>query len=106
MRPEIVGVGDAAREHQRVVVLGARVADGAVDRKAIGLVEVVERLCLTGLRGEQLDDRASLLERLARLGQLDLLDAFVGDRIATFLPFRMSAIAGVPPRDSGSVICG
>src|SRR5439155_1081514 len=44
----------------------------------VGLVEVVEHLDVTLLGRDQLDGRARVLERLARLGVFDLLDSLVG----------------------------
>ena len=45
-----VGVGDAARQHEPVVVGRARVGHRAVDRERVALVEVVEGLDLAGPR--------------------------------------------------------
>ena len=80
-----VGVGDAARQHQPVVVGRVGVGDGLVDRERVGLVEVVEGLDLAVLDRDQLGLPAGLLDGLPRLGQLHLLDALGGeerDRLA------------------------
>jgi hypothetical protein len=69
-----VGVGDAAREHEPVVVGGVRVGDRPVDGERIGLVEVVEGLDVVIGDRDQLRRSARLLDRLPRLGELDLLD--------------------------------
>src|SRR5438270_154829 len=50
-----------------------------VDWKVLTLVDVVHRLDLALLDREQLGRRAGLLERLAGLGQLNLLDALGGE---------------------------
>ena len=41
---QLVGVGDAARQHEPLVVVGARVVDGAVDRHRVALLGVVHGL--------------------------------------------------------------
>ena len=76
---QVVGVRDPARQHQAVVVAGVGVGRGDVDLEGVALVEVVERLDLAGLGRDQVGLGARRLDRLARLGQLDLLDALVGD---------------------------
>jgi len=70
-----VAVRDAARDQQAVVVAGADLVERAVDLVAVGVVEVVEALDLPRLEAHELGRRARVLERLARLGELHLLDA-------------------------------
>ena len=77
--PHRVRVADAARDHERVVVVDARVLDGAVDLERVGLVVVVEALDLALLERDQLRRAAGLLDRLPRLRQLDLLDHVGGE---------------------------
>jgi hypothetical protein len=84
-----VGVGDPAGDHQRVVVLNAGVRDGHVDRERVGLVQVVEALDLARLEGHQLDLGAGLLDRLAGLGVLDLLDT-IGGKERDLLPLQLA----------------
>jgi hypothetical protein len=79
VRPELIRVSDAAGEHERVVLVGARLLDGAVDRDPVGRIEVVEPLDLAVLEGDDLDRRARVLERLPRLDQLDLLEHVGGE---------------------------
>ena len=97
-----VGVGDAARQHEAVVVGRVGVGDRAVDRERVGLVEVVEGLDLARLGGEQLGLAALALDRLPRLGQLDLLDALGGDEERDPLALKLvghggsSSVRGFP----------
>src|SRR6185503_20119775 len=66
---------DAARDHERVVVLGTDLLHGPVDRKPVALVAVLDGLDLARLRGDELHLGAGVLRYLPRLGELDLLDA-------------------------------
>jgi len=77
------------RQHEAVVVGRVGVGHGLLGGEPLALVEVVERLDLTGLGSEELDLRPGLLDGLERLGELDLLDAFVGhqERDALALQF-------------------
>jgi hypothetical protein len=80
-----VGVGDPAGQHQAVVVVGAGLRDGLVDREGVALVEVVEALDVVGLERQQVGGGTGLLDRLAGLGVFDLLNAVGGqerDRLA------------------------
>src|SRR5215203_3435705 len=61
---QLVGVRDAAREQQRVVVAGVRVLGRLVGGERVALVEVVEGLDVALLHGDELDRRAGRLERL------------------------------------------
>src|SRR3954447_5006982 len=72
-----VRVGDAARQNERVVLVGLGVGDLAVDVERVALVEVVEALDLAALERDQLGLAALGLDRLPRLGELNLLDALV-----------------------------
>jgi hypothetical protein len=65
---------------------------GDVDVECVGLVEMVERLRFACLRGGRQGVGTSPLDRLPGTGQLYLLDAFVGDQNATFLPDSSLAI--------------
>ena len=86
--PQDVGVGDAAGQNEGVVVVGVGVVDGRVDVEGVGLVEVVERLDRRPPRGAiSCGLSAGLLDRLPRLGQLNLLDALVGDQERDALAF-------------------
>ena len=80
VHPQAVRVGDAARQDQPVVVVGAGVADalstvnlsaGSMCAFIAWISPVVER--------QQLGRAAGVLDRLARLDELDLLDAVGGD---------------------------
>src|SRR5690606_7446296 len=62
----------------RVVVVGRHLAHDLVDPEGVGLVEVVEGLYLTGLRGEQPRGEAGVLDGLPRLDQLGSLDPLGG----------------------------
>jgi hypothetical protein len=74
-----VRVGHPARDHQPVVVVGAGLRHGHVDRERVALVEVVEALDLPGLQRHQVHLRAGLFDRLAWFGVFDLLDAVGGE---------------------------
>ena len=77
---QVVGVGDAAGENQSVVIVGGRVGDDGVDGELPGRLEiVVHRLDLSGFQRDQLGCGAGVLDRLARLLELDPLDAVGGE---------------------------
>jgi hypothetical protein len=60
---------------------------------------VVEGLDLAGLGREQLGLAASLLDRLPRLGQLDLLGALGGDEECDSLVLELGCpVIGLPAR--------
>ena len=84
-----VGVGDAARQYQPVVVVRVGRGGGAVDGEAVGRFEVMERLGLAGLRRDELGRAAGGFDGLPRLGELGLLDALVrhDERDAAALQF-------------------
>lgn len=52
-RPELIGVGDSARQDQGVVAGWVSVGNRRVHREGVTLVEVVEGLCRAGLGGQQ-----------------------------------------------------
>src|SRR4051812_19646089 len=93
--PQEVAVRDAARDEQAVVVVDAHVGDRLVDRELVAVVEVVEGLDLAGVEADELGARAGLLERLARLGQLDLLDA-VGGEDRDLLAVQLAHVGSFP----------
>ena len=74
VRPQLVRVGHAARQHERVVIVGVGLVDRTVDRVGAALVHVLHGLDLPGLDGHQVHLGAGLLDRAAGLGVLDLLD--------------------------------
>ena len=74
-----VGIRDAAGQDEPVVVVDVGVGDRLVGGEGLALVEVVEALEVARLEREQLDGGALGLDGLARLGQLDLLDALGGE---------------------------
>ena len=76
---ELVGVGHAAREHEPDEVVRVRVGDRDGGLEDVLLVEMVERLHVARFRGDEHGCALGLLHRLPRVGELDLLDAFVGD---------------------------
>jgi hypothetical protein len=67
--------------------------------KLVGVVEVVEALDLTVVEADELGLRAGLLERLARLDELHLLDA-VGGEDRDLPAFELSGHVGSPFRVS------
>ena len=87
--PHCVRVADPAGKDERVVVVRARILDGAVDRERVRLVVVVEPLDLALLERHQVDLAARVLHSLPRLRQLDLLD-HVGCKERDFLPLQIS----------------
>lgn len=72
-----VAVGDAARDHERVVVDVIDVAERVVGRECPALVEVVERLDVASCGSDELGHAAGLGDRLPRSRQLRLLHALV-----------------------------
>jgi bacterioferritin len=73
-----VGVGHAAGQHESVVVVGAGVGSRLVSDERLALVEVLETLERALLQRDQVDLGALVLDRLQRVGQLDLLDPVGG----------------------------
>jgi hypothetical protein len=79
VQPQRIGVGAATRQDESVVFVDRRIGDGDGDVERLGPVEVVERLGLPGLRGQQPGGRAGLGHGLPGFGLLDLLDALARD---------------------------
>jgi hypothetical protein len=70
-----VGVGDAARQHERIVVGGLGVGDRLGGLDLVALVEVLPHLYLALLERDDVNVSPRLADRLERLGYLDLLGA-------------------------------
>lgn len=100
VQPKRVGVPDAAREDEPVVVVGAGVLDGAVDAERVGLVVVVEALDLALLERDELRRPAGRLDRLPRLVSSTCSNMSVA-RNAILRPFSSSAME---PSSVGSVV--
>src|SRR5690606_20155798 len=84
-----VGVEQAARHDQRVVVAGIGIVEADVDLHLAGLVEMFEAL-QGAVPGRHHVDRGALrLQRLQRLEQLGLLEA-VGGAARDVLAFRLA----------------
>ncbi len=92
--PELVRIGDAARQHQGVVVAGLDLAEDPVDPDLVAGRQVVEALDLALLGRDDLDFGAGLLQSLHRLGELDLLEA-VGGHDGDLLALKLSGHVGV-----------
>ena len=113
VQAQLVGVARAARQHEAVVVVDRGVPDEPVDAERVGRLDVaVHRLDLAVLERQQLGQRAGLDQRLARLFELDLLDAVGGeDRDRASREFvghgssvrRGSLLAPVPGRPGNRV---
>src|SRR4051794_21388250 len=71
---QLVRVADAARNQERVVVVGRDLVDRAVDLDRVRRVEVVEALDLAVFERDDLDLCAGVLECLPRLLELDPLE--------------------------------
>mgnify|MGYP006173000295 CR=1 FL=1 len=67
----------AAGQQQAVVVVGLRAGDRHVDLERVPPLGVLPPLDLVLLRRHDVGGRAGIVERLARLGQLDLLETVV-----------------------------
>src|SRR5215212_8665649 len=77
---QVVRVDRPSREDEALVVVDRGVADLAVDRDRVALVDVgVHRLDLAGVGRKELGLGARLLHGLARLVELDVLDAVGGE---------------------------
>src|SRR5207253_5689166 len=98
---QLVGIADAARDQERVVVGGRHLLDRTVDRQLARRVEVVEALDLTVVDRDDLDVGAGILARLPRLLQLDPLehvgsedrDLLASQHLSHFDPSRLLAPA-------------
>jgi hypothetical protein len=75
VHPELVRVADAARQDERVVVVGIRVGHDLVDRMRGARLQLllVQRRDLAVVERDELELRAGLLQGLPRLLQLALL---------------------------------
>ncbi len=93
---QLVGVADAARDQQRVVVADRHFLDGLVDLDLVGRVEMVEPLDLAVVDRDDLGLRAGVLERLARLLQLDPLE-HVGREDRDLLALQLLLRHSIPP---------
>ena len=82
-----VGVDDAAGQHHRVEVGRVGLRQRQVALELVGLVVMLEALHLV-LRRDEHARRAGRLQRLARTGHLDLLEA-VGDEDCNTFPFEL-----------------
>jgi len=85
---QLIGVGDASRQHQTVVAVGVRLTDRSLGGEGPALVEMVERLDLVVFGREQIDLRPRLAQRLERTGQLDFLNPLVGNEDRDLLPLQ------------------
>jgi hypothetical protein len=90
---QFIGVGDASRQHEAVIVVDIDLRDRPVDRKRRALVEMVERLNLARLGSDQVGRRAGLLDRFARRGQLDARRAARRAIVATHSEIPATIIA-------------
>src|SRR3954454_22125125 len=97
-----VAVRNAAGDQQAVVVVGADIVERLVDRELVGVVEVVEALDLAALEADEVSLRTGVLERLARLDELDLLDA-VGCEDRDLLAVQLARHVGSPSVDAWSL---
>src|SRR5690606_28170795 len=77
--PELIRVERAPGKEQRVECLRIRLLDLQIDVEGLAAIEVPKRLDLACLRRDEHRLRARSLERVARLGELHLLDAVGGE---------------------------
>src|ERR1700730_2908487 len=70
-----VGVGDAAREHQRRIVLGLGLIQGPPDGYLVALFLLLHALDLAGMQRHDVDCGAFLAQRLYRLRQFRPLES-------------------------------
>jgi hypothetical protein len=101
VHPQFVCVGDATGQHEAVVLLDVHLARRSVHRERIRLVEVVERLRLTGLRRDQVSFGSCVDDRLPRFRQLNLFDPFVRDEKGDPLTFQFTCHGDLPHRSRG-----
>ena len=73
-RMQLVRIDDAARQQQRVVVLGPRLVERLVDADLVPPLGVIPAANLAFRRRNDPRLGARVFQRLARLGQLDLLE--------------------------------
>ena len=75
-----VRIGDAARQQERVVFLGPRLVERAVDRDLVTDLVVVHALDRAGVWRDDIGCvRAGLEQRASRFGELGLLEAVGGE---------------------------
>jgi hypothetical protein len=86
---QLVGIRHTTRQDERVVVGRVRVIENPVDR----LVKVLEGLDLATLGRDQLGFSSRLLNRRARLGQLDLFNTLLRDEERDLAAVSSPAIA-------------
>ncbi len=75
----MVGVRDSTRDHQRVVPVGPCPSHDPINGCGVRSIELLEALHVGALGREQLGFGTCGAHRLPWLGQLPLLDAFIGD---------------------------
>ena len=77
--PQIVGVGDASRQQQGIIVGGRRARQRDIDRHFVSGRVMIKPLHLPLDRRNNMGGRSRRIESLARLGQLHLLKS-IGDQ--------------------------
>src|SRR6266508_2395917 len=92
---QVVGIADTAGEDEAVIVARVGLLGRLVHLERVGLVVVVEPLNLAFLDRDQFELRAGLLERLPRLGELDLLDHVRREK-RDFLALQLVGHGGTP----------
>src|SRR5262249_53061965 len=70
-----IGIGDAARQHQRHILLRLRLVEGAIDAHFLAFLVMLHTLDVAILWRHDLDLRSLRFERLAWLEQFRLLEA-------------------------------
>ena len=93
---QVIGVGDAARQHQAVELVGRDVGQGLVDRQHVAFLVVVHALDLARLERDDGDLSAGVAQRLLRLDEFDLLDA-VGSDESNLAAFKCACDRLCPP---------
>jgi hypothetical protein len=87
--PQLVRVGDSAREDEPIVFARVGLADRPLGVEDVALVEVVEGLDLPRFGRQQLGFGPRLADGLERLGELDLLDPLVRHQKGDFLVMQL-----------------
>ena len=95
LHAQLVGVGDAAGQQQRVEVLRVGLRERHVNLELVSLVVVIPALHLSAGGRDDFRFRARVVERTARRGQLHLLEAF-GDEYGDLLSGE-SLLHALPP---------
>ena len=94
---QIIGVGHAAGQHEAGKTLaGSTALQRPVGLEDVTLVEVVAALDLPGLGGDEHGRATGTFHGLPRLGQLDLLDAIVGDEEGDGALLRVASTSQLP----------